>query len=99
MNEWRGKNSQVLFMFFITGTHQISIPCGVEVLEAHISSHSVCVSLWNIPLCREKRGCEGQLGTANLLREKLNVLFSPINTPLCVDDRRLLGLIYSVYLM
>lgn len=40
----------------------------------------------------EKTGSEGQLGPANLLREKLNVLSTPINTPLCGDDGGLLGL-------
>ena len=74
---------------------QMSFPGGEVLLEAYISSLalSVCMSpSLEYSIKQRKKGSEGQLGTDNLLREKLNVLSSPINTPLRGDDGRLLGL-------
>lgn len=80
----------------MTGTHQLLGNGGVE---AHIYPLflSVCMCVYmslslEYSINWRKRGAKGQLGSANLLREKLNVLSSPINTPLCGDNRGLLGL-------
>lgn len=65
------------------------------MLKAYIYSIYVCVSVPNslsgIFHIAEETEFEGQLGTANLLREKLNVSSSPINTPQCGDDICFLG--------
>lgn len=74
----------------MTETYQLLRNGGAEV---HIyPAFSLFLCLWNISLTEEKEGAKGQLGSANLLREKLNILSSPINTPLCGDYRGLLGL-------
>lgn len=69
-------------MTFQAKTHQLNIPSGVQRLEGI----SLSLSLRNIPL-KKKTGSQGQFGTGNLLREKLNVFSPAINIILWIEYR------------